>query len=240
MDVRLDERSCGTLIGNFTVHEITYGAGEEMSSFHASFVQRCNGAGPALSGEILFNAGQATFTYASFVSADISPRLARITWMVEDPKAQVTIERRTGEAPWMVVAHATPDGSGHVIYEDTDVAPGDHIGYRIGIEVAGERQYFGLQWVDIPVSLALALGRAWPNPTTDAVSVSLALPDRSPARLELVDIAGRRLASVDAGSLGPGEHRVRIDEVRNLPPGVYTVRLIHNGRSLITPVCVVR
>ncbi len=240
IDVTLDGLSCNTLLGTFTVHEISYGLHDEIEAFHASFVQRCNGAGPGLSGDILFNAGSPTPVQAAFVSAEIGTGFARIIWDIEDHDVQVRIERQVRDEPWTAVTQASPDGSGRVAYEDHDVHPGDRIGYRIGIEAAGEMLYYGQQWIDIPITRVLALGRAWPNPTTDAVHISLALPDRSPATLELVDIAGRRIASVDAGALGPGEHDITIEESRRLPPGIYTVRLISNGRSLNTPVCVVR
>jgi hypothetical protein len=47
---------CNILTGRFTVREIAYGAGNTIDSFWATFEQHCEGAEPALFGEIRFNA----------------------------------------------------------------------------------------------------------------------------------------------------------------------------------------
>jgi hypothetical protein len=51
-----DGRGCNTLTGSFTVVEINYGANGGVDSFDALFEQHCEGATPALHGEIRFNA----------------------------------------------------------------------------------------------------------------------------------------------------------------------------------------
>lgn len=51
-----DGRGCSTLTGSFTVLEIDYGAFGSVNSFDATFEQHCEGATPALRGEIRFNA----------------------------------------------------------------------------------------------------------------------------------------------------------------------------------------
>ena len=49
-------RGCNTSTGSFRVKEIVYGTGNEIVSFWATFEQHCEGAEPALRGEIRFNA----------------------------------------------------------------------------------------------------------------------------------------------------------------------------------------
>jgi len=51
-----DGRGCNTLTGSFTVLEIVYGPNGSVSSFDATFEQHCEGATPALRGEVRFNA----------------------------------------------------------------------------------------------------------------------------------------------------------------------------------------
>lgn len=51
-----DGRGCNTLTGDFQVLEISYGSGNTINSFDALFNQHCEGAAPALHGEIRFNA----------------------------------------------------------------------------------------------------------------------------------------------------------------------------------------
>lgn len=79
--------------------------------------------------------------------------------------------------------------------------------------------------------VAFALEGARPSPARDVLEVSLALPDAAPARLELLDLQGRRLAAREVGDLGAGRHRVTLGP-RRLPAGVYWLRLIRLGHAL--------
>lgn len=79
----------------------------------------------------------------------------------------------------------------------------------------------------------LALHGLTPNPPVRELTVSFSLPDASPATLELLDLAGRRVRSVEVGTLGAGRHTVALGERHGLPSGVYLVRLRHSGRSLV-------
>src|SRR5205814_471376 len=51
-----DGRGCNTLAGSFQVLQVTYGAGNTIAAFDATFEQHCEGAVPALRGEIRYNA----------------------------------------------------------------------------------------------------------------------------------------------------------------------------------------
>ena len=71
-----------------------------------------------------------------------------------------------------------------------------------------------------------------PNPARGSgFNVSFALPDAHPATLQVLDVAGRRIAAREVGSLGPGRHSVRIGD-RRMAAGVYLVRLERNGAIL--------
>ena len=75
---------------------------------------------------------------------------------------------------------------------------------------------------------------AAPNPSHDgAATITFALGAAEPARLELVDLAGRTVASRAVGSLGAGVHRVTLDAGRPLAAGVYFARLT-TGRVVRT------
>jgi hypothetical protein len=87
----------------------------------------------------------------------------------------------------------------------------------------------------------LALAGAWPNPARGAaLSLRLALPDDSPARLELCDLAGRLLARREVGALGGGDHVVRMELEAPLRPGVYFARLSRGAESRVARVCVLQ
>ncbi len=80
--------------------------------------------------------------------------------------------------------------------------------------------------------VAFALDGAWPNPgRAGRLPVRFALPDAAPATLELFDLAGRRLARHDVGSLGAGEHVVDAAGDQRLAPGMYLVRLERRGEQ---------
>ena len=56
LSVSGDGRGCNELAGAFQVHEIVYGAGTDIDSFAADFVQYCDGSPRKLIGSIRFNA----------------------------------------------------------------------------------------------------------------------------------------------------------------------------------------
>jgi len=86
---------------------------------------------------------------------------------------------------------------------------------------------------------AFALHGASPNPARGALRVSFTLPDDRPARLEVWDVAGRRVAARDVGALGTGAHHVEIHGV-HLPPGVYLLRLFRADAALQRRVAIIR
>ena len=98
-------------------------------------------------------------------------------------------------------------------------------------------------WADAPVAVpppalsALALA-AGPNPARGEVTARFALPDARPARLELLDLAGRRVAAREVS--GAGAHAERFGDLGALAPGVYLLRLVHGGAVRTARVAVIR
>jgi parallel beta-helix repeat protein len=86
----------------------------------------------------------------------------------------------------------------------------------------------------------LSLTQVRPNPSTKSVAISFTLVGPSAARIELVDLAGRKVLVRELGALGPGSHVVKLNEPRLLPAGVYVVRLVQGDRSVATPMVVAR
>jgi hypothetical protein len=78
---------------------------------------------------------------------------------------------------------------------------------------------------------ALSLAGAFPNPSAGgAMSIAFSLPGPMPARLEVLDVQGRRVFAREVGALGRGAHQVQVGSGTRLAPGVYTVRLTQGGR----------
>jgi hypothetical protein len=84
-------------------------------------------------------------------------------------------------------------------------------------------------------TMALTLEAVRPNPTTSGrMEVVFVLPIAAPARLELVDVRGRMIATRDIGSLGAGRHVVDLAAGRKLASGLYVVRLTQRGMQRST------
>lgn len=67
------------------------------------------------------------------------------------------------------------------------------------------------------------LGAAYPNPFSHRTTLALDLAEAQSVTIEVFDVLGRRVATVHAGPLAVGAHRVVI-EAAALPAGVYVVR----------------
>src|SRR5207249_4866364 len=74
----------------------------------------------------------------------------------------------------------------------------------------------------------LELGGASPNPAALELRVRFGLASAAPARLELLDLSGRRCAASEVGSLGPGNHVLAMPAA-HLAPGIYVLRLMQSG-----------
>lgn len=82
----------------------------------------------------------------------------------------------------------------------------------------------------------LSLAAPAPNPATRASVIDFSLPAEQHARLELVDVQGRRVATLVDGTLPAGRHRARFAPAwaANRPAaGVYFARLEAGGRQLV-------
>ena len=86
-----------------------------------------------------------------------------------------------------------------------------------------------------------ARGGGWlvecrPNPAVGVARVAFQLPARAHARLLVRDLAGRPVATLVEGSLGPGRHEVswrsRDDRGSPAPAGIYFGQLTVDGRTV--------
>ena len=170
----------------------------------------------------------ATPVLLSLVSAQALPDRVELAWFAS-ADFTATLERSDGGG-WIALATVTADGSGMLRYVDRAVEPGRRYGYRL----AGGREPLGETWVDVPVTLRLALPGLLPNPASGAASVGFTLERRAPATLELMDVSGRRVMTREVGQFGAGAHTLRLDGERTLPAGVYFVRLTQGARSIST------
>jgi hypothetical protein len=94
--------------------------------------------------------------------------------------------------------------------------------------------------VESPAQVDWAIGGVRPNPARDGFTVAFSLPDDAEARIDVMDLHGRRVLGRSLAGIGRGSHVVTFAEARDLAAGVYWVRLGHGGRSLATRVVVVK
>jgi len=128
---------------------------------------------------------------------------------------------------------ATP-GAGATTYEDPASPPA--LFYKLAaISLYGDVSPYVLAQAGTPLAVgpdapAFALAGAGANPAHGGrLGVSFALPDAGPARLTLVDVAGRRVAEREVGALGAGRHIVGLGDA-SVPAGLYFVRLEQGTR----------
>jgi len=95
--------------------------------------------------------------------------------------------------------------------------------------------------VEGPAYGGLALASPAPNPTRgEGLTVAFTLPTATPARLELLDVSGRRVVEREVGSLGAGQHTLDLGQGQHLAPGLYLVRLTQGANTRTTRVAVLR
>jgi VCBS repeat protein len=96
------------------------------------------------------------------------------------------------------------------------------------------------QSIETPAPQHFALEGFRPNPALRAPAVAFTLADASPATIEVLDLAGRRVLLREVGGLGAGRHLVPLESSTRLAPGAYVMRLRQAGRTLSARGVVVR
>jgi len=89
-----------------------------------------------------------------------------------------------------------------------------------------------------PVPARLALRAPWPNPATGAVSVVLEMPKAGSARVEVLDLQGRSVATVFEGQVEAGTRVLMWDgresRGQEAGAGVYFLRVTSGGQTATT------
>jgi sugar lactone lactonase YvrE len=100
------------------------------------------------------------------------------------------------------------------------------------IDVDGNESGYASLTPDVTVSvgtvapLRFSLAGARPNPArANRLTVEFELPMARSARLDLLDVGGRLVATRDVGVLGAGRHSIDFAAGRHLSPGLYLIRL---------------
>jgi hypothetical protein len=192
-----------------------------------------------LSEDVVWNG--ATATQLALQSAEASADRVTLIWQGAGAGAlEATVERRTEETDWAALDAAIPEGADLLRYEDAAVVPGTRYGYRLAYVERGEARHTAASWVEVPERLALALEGFQPNPARRGAVVAFTLPSSGRGSLEVLDVSGRRVYRQRLDGLGAGQHTLAIEPPRGLAPGVYLIRLTHEGRTVTARGAMVR
>jgi hypothetical protein len=77
------------------------------------------------------------------------------------------------------------------------------------------------------------------NPARGGADLQLALPADERVRVTIIDIAGRRVATLAEGMLPAGDHRLRWDSASSTP-GIYFARLEAGGLMISRRIVILR
>ncbi len=173
---------------------------------------------------------------------------AHLTWRVQGTNGvHGAVYRRETGKPWVSLATVDASGLGSYHLDDHAVTPGGRYGYQLVVSSPRGEVFGGEVWVDVPTTAtdvppggarAFGLDPVRPNPVAGRLAVSFALASAASARLELVDVSGRRVRSEEVGRLGAGAHRLDLGDVSSLAPGLYFLRLAQGERRATTRVVV--
>jgi hypothetical protein len=173
--------------------------------------------------------GGTTPTLLSLVDSETAAGVARLSWYASDAAGvSALVERREDGTDWLAVGAPVERGDGLFTYEDR-VESGGRFAYRLRLADGAVSEEV---WLTIPGAEGLHLAGFAPNPAVGPLRVAFTLPSAEPATIEIVNVAGRRIAQRDVGALGPGAHVVEFSEDASAP-GVYWIRLAQGARVLV-------
>jgi len=163
-----------------------------------------------------------------------------IRWSARDRSldASAWIERAAAaEGPWNRLDLARHSEGDEEIAIDPDVETGTTYWYRLATTSdVGAATVLASASVTAGARMASAeLFAPFPSPSRGAISAEFTLPANGRIRLELLDVSGRKVATLAAGGYPAGRSQIRWDAHAvgsELRPGVYTLRLQGVGRPL--------
>jgi hypothetical protein len=201
------------------------------------------GIGAAVTGLELRN-GQGAILYDPSVPVSILSFRARregaaavLEWEVGsvEERGEFLIDRRIPGGERIRIASVPGTATPRQTYLDP-VAPGGGAVYWLGVSTrGGDRFWSGPAVLEgAPDRLPFAVDPGRPNPFRGATRIGFRIPGAGPVRLDILDVAGRRVAVLLDRPLETGDHEVSWDgrdrRGQAVPAGVYYARLVtHAG-----------
>ena len=183
-------------------------------------------------------------TLVTFASAAATPHQVTVVWQVQGSQPLTgTIQRRdAGTTAWSPLGSVSSDANGRMSYVDPAVSPGAAYEYQLVIPVGGSGTWVTCAAsVDVPVEMhVLAFSTPYPNPTQSDIIVSFDLPTSAPADIQLIDTAGRKVFSMEVGSLGPGRQTLNLGPFVHVKSGIYFLHLAQAGQETTARIAIIR
>jgi hypothetical protein len=174
------------------------------------------------------------------VGAAVAPGRVTLEWYAPIASGlDAVLYRRAAGGEWQVLSTVASDTLGAIHYVDEAVTPGARLEYGLAVIEDGIERFAGQVAVELP-PVRLTLGAIAPNPTAGELVVHFALPTDAQARVDLIDLAGRRVRSVELPPGAIGSQVVDLGRGDRLASGLYLVRLTQSGRSVVGKVTVIR
>jgi hypothetical protein len=180
-----------------------------------------------------------TPTLISLVHAIAATDHVTLRWY-SDADLSATVERRARGEGWRPVGRVVTDGVHQLRFDDTDVVPGTRYDYRLAVQTPRGTGYFGEASVEVPTADRLAVLGMQSGPGDGGLAVRFSLASRAPARLEIMDVAGRRILARDLAGLEPGSHILTLEGGASLPSGIYLLRLRQGGQQARGKAAIIR
>jgi hypothetical protein len=184
-------------------------------------------------------------TLASLItpsSAQVGDGGVQVRWVVPPgPPLSAVPYRRVSGGEWSPLPAITSDGQAFQV-DDADVQPGFRYTYRLGLVTTDGEAPTAEQVIDVPQvgATMLAIERVQPNPSSGTLTVWFSRPDLEPAKLEVMDLGGRRVfsreLSHDYGVRGVFDLGSQV----RLRPGLYQILLVHGDRVASAKAVVLR
>jgi len=198
--------------------------------------------------DLNLNSTPPTAIAATLLESVAEPGRVALVWRVHVPEvASATVFRREERGDWTRLGAATPDGGSRLKFEDATVRAGSRYAYRLVVrDLLGEETSLDV-WVDVPLegvpsAAALRLGTA--NPSGGRVGIRYGLPAAGPARLEVYDVRGGRVATLTNSPSTAGWHGMtwngKDDRGQAVASGIYLLRLTTRNGAVVRKVAVAR
>ena len=177
-------------------------------------------------------------TRVSLVEARADGSHVRIEWFSDSRAMFAARVQRSGGGVWDDAGPVRSIRADYVSFEE-DVPDGEY-DYRLLVPEGTQSTPMGLAHVSVRTPRVLALSRGEWDATAGAFRMTFSLPGGGPARVQIVDLAGRQIAQGTSSNSGAGSHTMLLGAESRITSGIYWARLTQAGSSVARRIAVVR